>query len=230
MRNTSRKIIVLSHALLTAPLDRIDSPKAVKTVIRAEELVLGAASVALKKAGEGFVNGRMAVVFGGDEAIDGPKEEYFKGVMTDKAIGASPLLFPYTSLNAVTAQITIAFGIKGEFATFASGPVSFLKALVYACELLKEGVVDFALAGGFSEKTAFAMTLTASDRNGAVELTTERVKPNDIDVYDEARITSIEDSFALAQRLMDKHGTIKAVDKSGANVVFIRTVCHEQGL
>ena len=89
----SQKIIVLSHALLTAPLDKIDSPKAVKTVIRAEELALGAAYRVLKKAGNGFPGARMAIVFGGDEAIDGLKEEYFRGVIAHGAIGASPLLF-----------------------------------------------------------------------------------------------------------------------------------------
>jgi 3-oxoacyl-(acyl-carrier-protein) synthase len=168
----------------------------------------------------------MAVVFGGDEAIDGLKEEYFRGVIAHGAIGASPLLFPYTSLNAITAQITIAFGIKGEDMTIAAGPVSFLRALVYACELLKESVVDFALVGGFSENAAFAMALQASHdakANGAPELTADCVQPHDIDLYDEVLITSIEGSFALMQRLMEKHGAIKAVDKHGANVVFMRT-------
>lgn len=226
MTDIPRKIIVLSHALLTAPLDRVDSPKAVKTVIRAEELALGAASIALKKAEEGFPIGRGAVVFGGDEAIDKLKEEYFRGVIADKAIGASPLLFPYTSLNAITAQITIAFGIKGEEMTIAVGAASFLKALVYACELLKERVVDSALVGGFSESAAFAMALVArlSESAGALELTADYVKPRDFGAYDEARIASIEDSFALIQGLLEKHGAIKAVDKHGANVVFIRTL------
>ncbi len=224
MRDISRKIVVASHALLTAPLEKIDSPKAVKTVIRAEELALGVASVALKKAGEGFPGARMAVVFGGDDAIDGLKEEYFRGVIADKAIGASPLLFPYTSTNAITAQITIAFGIKGEDMTITAGVMSFLKALVYACELLKESVVDFALVGGFSKNAAFAMALKASVDKESPELTTDYVKPHDIDVHDEARIASIEDSFALVERLMEKHGAIKAVDKHGAGVLFIRTL------
>ena len=55
------------------------------------------------------------------------------------------------------------------------------------------------------------------------ELTADCVQPHDIDLYDEVLITSIEGSFALMQRLMEKHGAIKAVDKHGANVVFMRT-------
>src|SRR3970040_2977762 len=118
---------------------KIETPKAVKTVIKAEELALAAGAAALKQSRNGELE--TGIVFGIDNAIDRCKEEFFKGLLAEGPIGASPLLFPYTSHNAITAQATIAFGIKGEDITITSGASSFLKAIEYGFELLHGDVM-----------------------------------------------------------------------------------------
>jgi len=91
----------------------IETPKAVKTVLKAEELSLAAVSSALKQVGNlGLDTG---IVFGIDNSIDRCKAEFFKGLLQEGPVGASPLLFPYTSHNAITAQTTIAFVSRLSF-------------------------------------------------------------------------------------------------------------------
>jgi len=136
---------------------KIETPKAVKTVIKAEELALAAVSAALKQIRN--LELETGIVFGIDNAIDRCKEEFFKGLLAEGPIGASPLLFPYTSHNAITAQATIAFGIKGEDITITSGASSFLKAIEYSFELLHRSVMKSVIAGGISENEAMVVVM-----------------------------------------------------------------------
>ena len=136
---------------------KIETPKAVKTVIKAEELALAAVSAALKQIRN--LELETGIVFGIDNAIDRCKEEFFKGLLAEGPIGASPLLFPYTSHNAITAQATIAFGIKGEDITITSGASSFLKAIEYGFELLHRSVMKSVIAGGISENEAMVVVM-----------------------------------------------------------------------
>ena len=136
---------------------KIETPKAVKTVIKAEELALAALSAALKQIRN--LELETGIVFGIDNAIDRCKEEFFKGLLAEGPIGASPLLFPYTSHNAITAQATIAFGIKGEDITITSGASSFLKAIEYSFELLHRSVMKSVIAGGISENEAMVVVM-----------------------------------------------------------------------
>lgn len=169
----------------------------------------------------------MAIVLGADNAIDGCKEGYWKEVVANGPLGASPLAFPYTSANAVTAQATIAFGIRGESATIVNGPLSFFNAAAYGFRLIANGIASEALAGGFSEGGAFAMTMTSrpDDADGCRELVEVREDGAVATAY--APVTSIGESFHIMASALESAGTIiKAVDKKGLNMVVIEVTCN----
>lgn len=199
----------------------IETIRPVKTVIKAEELALAAASMALRQAGLDNLE-NSAVVFGIDNAIDGCKAEFFKGLLQDGPIGASPLLFPYTSSNAITAQVTIAFGIKGEDITITDGALSFLKAICYGLELLNRGVIQSAIIGGISENEAMALVIEALSMERQKKLCVKIINYEDPlkDVVSQDKITieSIEDSFRLMNNAIKGKGSIKAFDKHGRGV------------
>ena len=195
---------------------KIETPKAVKTVIKPEELALAAVSAALKQIRNWELE--TGIVFGIDNAIDRCKEEFFKGLLAEGPIGASPLLFPYTSHNAITAQATIAFGIKGEDITITSGASSFLKAVAYSYELLIRKVMKSIIAGGVSENEAMvivmeSLTPVEAQRKREAGISLKEVTGYDAKLgignwklgiknplpRDEVEIKSIEDSFRMVE-------------------------------
>lgn len=203
------------------PPDRIETIKTVRTVIRSEELALAATSVALKQAGwnppctpsllkEG--SGESGIIFGIDNAIDNCKTEFFEGLLNDGPIGASPLLFPFTSSNAITAQITIAFGIKGEDITITDGPLSFLKAIDYSLELLNRRVIISAIVGGVSENEAMVLVVEHIDikeeKNRFV--LAEIMKHKNSLLASNIALKSIEDSFRIVEDFLKGRGMNRA--------------------
>lgn len=132
----------------------------VRAVTMEERLLLGSIGSALSFAGltRPDIEG-AGVIVGVDSAIDKVKESYFNGVVQDGPLGASPLLFPYTSPNALAARATIHFGIKGPDITIASGPLSFLKAVIYAYRLVSSGRLRHALAAGVTEGVSATICL-----------------------------------------------------------------------
>lgn len=193
----------------------IETPKAVKTVLKAEELSLAAVSSALKQVGNPGLD--TGIVFGIDNSIDRCKAEFFKGLLAEGPIGASPLLFPYTSHNAITAQATIAFGIKGEALTIVSGAASFPKAIGYGFELLNRGVMNAVIAGGVSENGAMVIVmerLTNDElgiRNNGIILKEVTCFKNPLP-RDEVEIKSIEDSFHIVEDFLQGKGKLVTAD------------------
>lgn len=92
-------------------------------------------------------NDSVSIFAGIDEGIDSIKLRYYRDVLKEGPIGASPMLFPFTSPNAVSAQIAIALDIRGECITFSSGILSSAIAMGYAFENIKSKRTDIALAG-----------------------------------------------------------------------------------
>lgn len=124
----------------------------------------------LEEAGiTGHLSEGAGVFVGLDGIMDRWKEEFFRGVENDGPVGASPLIFPYTSANALAARLTIAFGLKGQDITIASGPLSFLKAFSYAWTHVSSGMLDRVLVCGASED--MAMTLVMGSSSGGVSVT-----------------------------------------------------------
>lgn len=217
---------ITGAGLCKEALASIETIRPVKTVIKAEELALAAASMALRQAGLDNLE-NSAVVFGIDNAIDGCKAEFFKGLLQDGPIGASPLLFPYTSSNAITAQVTIAFGIKGEDITVTGGASSFLKAIEYGFELLHRGVMKSVIAGGVSENEAMVIVMErltpdeAQKKRGAgislkevtgSLLTTCRDRYESPLTRDEVEIKSIENSFRMVEGFLQGKSKLVTAD------------------
>lgn len=230
------RVFIVSSARANEPAGKIEGVRRVKTVIRSEELLLSAISEALKNSPAGLARPE-GIAVGVDNAIDTCKAEFYNEFLKDGPRGVSPLLFPYTSPNAVTAQATIAFGLRGEDMTIASGEFSFLKALAYAYELIKNRLLGCVVAGGVSEFSAYATILCAGEgvREGALaEIICQDVGLIEAcprmslsgDGSEFAPLKSIEDSFVMTENALKGCTTVKAVDKSGRGVV-IDIIHHE---
>ncbi|MBI5885951.1 MAG: hypothetical protein HZB85_05145 [Deltaproteobacteria bacterium] len=203
------------------PLAEIEGVKRVKTVLRSEELILSAVSEVLRKAAW-VERERTGIVLGADNAIDECKEEYYRGVLAEGPLGASPLSFPYTSANAITAQTTIAFGLHHETFTVTDGPLSFLKAAGLAFDLIQTGICRAVIAGGFSQKAAFAMLMQDAGAPKGARHRTIRITDTQAAAGDAASTASIEETFGSIYAMINgKDGSIKGVDKWGGNMVFV---------
>lgn len=189
--------------------------------MRSEELILSAVSEVLRKAAWSERE-RTGIVLGADNAIDECKEEYYRAVLAEGPLGASPLSFPYTSANAITAQTTIAFGLHHETFTITDGPLSFLKAARMAFDLIQTGVCKAVITGGFSQKAAFAMLMQDAGAPTGAWHRTIRITDTDTPPETAVAAASIEETFDSVLALLDgKDGVIKGVDKEGGNMVFV---------
>ncbi len=113
-----------------------------------EQLTIAAVGSALDDAGISFPVGDagIGIYIGIDDAIEDIKDEYFQYIVDEKILGASPLLFPYTSPNALAAQASIAFDIRGESLT---SPIehSYRDVIEYSVECLKGKYITLAVTG-----------------------------------------------------------------------------------
>lgn len=90
----------------------------------------------------------LGIALGVDEGIDQIKADHWLALMKDGPIGASPLTFPFTSPNAIAAQVSIALDIRGEFFTTCGGQLAGAVALGLAVEAVRGGRAQVMLAGG----------------------------------------------------------------------------------
>jgi len=95
-----------------------------------------------------FGGDAIGVVVGVEEGIDGIKAEYFRGILKDGPLGASPIAFPFTTPNTIAARIAILLDLRGENTTVSGGNLSGAQALGLALENLRGGRCGEALAGG----------------------------------------------------------------------------------
>jgi hypothetical protein len=115
-----------------------------------EEATVIAAYDALRLAGVRTPLGteEIGVALGVEEGIDGIKAQYYREIVKDGPLGASPIVFPLTTPNTVAARISIALDLRGEIVTMCGGTLSGAHALGRAMEALREGRSAAMLAGG----------------------------------------------------------------------------------
>lgn len=91
----------------------------------------------------------IALYLGIDNAIEDIKNEFWGNIVKDGILGASPLLFPFTSPNALAAQATIVLDLRGESVV---SPVkgSIDSIIEYADECMSENYISMAIAGGIT--------------------------------------------------------------------------------
>ncbi len=115
-----------------------------------EEVALLAAHDALRLAGVRTPLGGedIGVALGLEEGIDGIKAQYYRDILKDGPLGASPIVFPLTTPNTIAARISIALDLRGENVTVCGGTLSGAHALGLAVEALRDGRSPAMLAGG----------------------------------------------------------------------------------
>ena len=94
---------------------------------------------------------RIGVVLGTglgtlDETID-----FMNGYIEGGPEAASPLLFPYSVMNAAAGQLAVELKLRGVNSTVNHRDASSLEALGMACDLLELGRADALLVGGVDE-------------------------------------------------------------------------------
>lgn len=121
-----------------------------------EKSAVTAVSFALDDAGVAFPlleSGRddTGLYMGIDDAVEDVKDDFFRGVLGDGILGASPLMFPFTSPNAFSAQLTIVFDMRGECILM---PVnnSCEDVIEYAAMCIRNGYAKTAVSGGVLSK------------------------------------------------------------------------------
>ena len=148
--------------------------KRIRLIHRIEEVALLASWDALRESrivipstGHEWVG----IALGIDEGIDGIKARHCVAVQSDGPLGASPLVFPFTTQNAVTAQVSIGLDLRGEMFTLCGGPLSGAAALGVALNAVRRGGVTAMLAGGATsvEKVFLEALAAAGVREGGAE-------------------------------------------------------------
>ena len=117
-----------------------------------DKLTIAAIGITLEDAMIPFPvgNSDISLYVGIDDSIEDIKDEYFRGIIAEGIIGASPLLFPLTTPNALAAQASILFDIRGESITFSVN-CSFSKVLEYVADSLAGGYTKMAIAGNITK-------------------------------------------------------------------------------
>jgi hypothetical protein len=140
------------RALLSS-LARAGSP--VRLVNPIEEVALLAAYEALSGAGIVVPLGGegAGIAMGVEEGIDPIKADYYRGILRDGPLGASPLTFPFTAPNTIAARISIVMDLRGENHTVCGGSLSGAQAIGLALDALRQGRSPAMLAGGVTSVT-----------------------------------------------------------------------------
>lgn len=122
----------------------------VRLVHGIEDVAIVAAYEALSQAGTRVPLGeeRVGIALGVEEGIDSIKADYFRNVLRDGPLGASPLAFPLTAPNTIAARISILMDLRGENHTVCGGSLSGAKAVGLALESLRAGRSPAMLVGG----------------------------------------------------------------------------------
>lgn len=159
-------------AKVAAPCDGFDPgaflpPKRAKRLGRTSQLAVVAAKLAVEEARFDPRSGRGAVVVGtGIGALEVLLENHqiFLSRGPDRV---SPFLVPLMMPNAPAAEISIELGIKGPSFGVVTACAASTHAVGLAFELIRHGLVDWALAGG-AEAVILPIVLAAFDRMGAL--------------------------------------------------------------
>lgn len=126
-----------------------DSIRQMRFVNSMEQLAVTAVGIMLNDAKIDIPigNASVSLFVGIDDSIEDIKNEYFEGILNEGILGASPLLFPYTTPNSLAAQVSIAFDIRGENITI---PIqySYRDVIEYAIECITEKYTGTAIVGG----------------------------------------------------------------------------------
>lgn len=118
---------------------------------RSTTLALLASKFALDHSGldlDGIDRSRVAVVVGTAENSFDPVAQFYQEIFENGPCHVNPITFANTPINVPTARIAMNFKLNGPNTTISNGQTSSLKALSYACDMIRLGQADIAIAGG----------------------------------------------------------------------------------
>jgi 3-oxoacyl-[acyl-carrier-protein] synthase II len=110
--------------------------------------------------------GRIAIIMGTAYGSSSHVEDFYVSLLREGPRGAQPFLFPETVPNAPASHIAMFHGITGPNCTFCQNEISSENAILYAQNLLLQGMADVALVGGADELSA--MQYACYDAVGAL--------------------------------------------------------------
>jgi 3-oxoacyl-[acyl-carrier-protein] synthase II len=94
---------------------------------------------------------RMGISIGTGLGSSDTVDQFFRSLLKEGPVGATPLLFQTAVPNAITSHCSIEYGIKGFNITFSHREASTEMAIAYAYQLLREGRAEVIFAGGGDE-------------------------------------------------------------------------------
>ncbi|MCS7216288.1 MAG: beta-ketoacyl-[acyl-carrier-protein] synthase family protein [Candidatus Bipolaricaulota bacterium] len=159
-------------AKVAAPCDGFDPlaflpAKRVRRLGRTSQMAVAAAQLAVAEARLDPQRGTGAVVVGtGIGALEVLLENH-QTFLSRGAERVSPFLVPLMMPNAPAAEISIELGIKGPSFGVVTACAASAHAVGLAFEMVRQGWVDWALAGG-AEAVILPLVLAAFDRMGAL--------------------------------------------------------------
>lgn len=89
----------------------------------------------------------MGTAYGASSYVDG----FYDSLLRDGPRGAQPLFFPETVPNAPASHIAMIHGITGPNSTFCQNEISAENAILYAKNLIEQGLCEAVLVGGGDE-------------------------------------------------------------------------------
>lgn len=146
------------HELDDIMPDLSERTQALRYVCELERLTVYAVELVLKEAGIKIPveKDTIGIYIAIDDTIEDIKNEYLRNIIGEGLLGASPLLFPFTSPNALAAQATIVFDIRGESIVMPCRE-SMKNIAEYADDRVSQGCMEMAITGGIfspEEKSA----------------------------------------------------------------------------
>lgn len=149
-----KNVITGASAVSTSELHEImpalsERTLAFRFVCDLERLTVAAVELVLKEAGIAAPVGKetIGIYIGIDDVIEEVKNEYLRNIIEEGLLGASPLLFPFTSPNALAAQATILFDLRGESIVMPYRE-SMKTIAEYADDRISAGIMKMAVVGG----------------------------------------------------------------------------------
>lgn len=118
---------------------------------------------------------RVAVVAGTRFGCHATNADYYRGLLADPDLGASPRLFAYTLPSSPLGEVCIHLGAKGPARALASGRHAGVEALCEAAALCAAGLADVAVVVAVETGGGVLAELGLSCEDGAVALVVEPV-------------------------------------------------------
>ncbi|HEX4457253.1 MAG TPA: beta-ketoacyl synthase N-terminal-like domain-containing protein [Polyangia bacterium] len=170
----SEVVVTGAHALTVAPggaitparwagkearLARMDRLCALALVACDGALVDGA----LTPAAPEWDGERTAIVFGSAYGCHATNEDYYRGLVRDGQLGASPRLFAYTLPSSPVGEISIHYGVRGPATAWCNGLTSGLDAFAEGVALIERGRADRVLVCAAEVATPLLTRIVAGE-------------------------------------------------------------------